>query len=147
MDTVQESSAKPRKAFIITSGLGLLLAAMKMNPDEQSFYDRQLQCITELSMVGDPIRNPAAENHLTYLTRCQNQGLLRKVDLLFFSLIWEADYNNECNIYPAQCKYLQPKYFTFYQRIVDVGLFGFWINLKLKMRDFDVNPEEWNEQT
>lgn len=128
-------------------GLGALFAAVKTNPDEQSFYDSLIKCITCLSMIGDPIRNPTSEQHIQFLTRCHNQGLLRKTDLIFFTLMWVADHSNDCAIYASQCKYLQPKYITFHERIIDVGVFGTWWNMKRKMIDFDINPNEWEENS
>lgn len=125
-------------------GLGVLYTALKTNPDEQSFYDRLTHNISHLAMVGDAIRNPSAEQHVTYLSRCENQGLLRRTDLMFFTLMWIADYPKDCNIYAAQCKYLKPSFLTFHNRIIDIGLFGTWLNMFLKMRDFDINPEEWS---
>ncbi|XP_055950245.1 mitochondrial import inner membrane translocase subunit Tim29-like [Argiope bruennichi] len=147
MDVIQGSKERPKKAVLITSGLGIMFGALITNPDEQSFYDQHIKNSSTLVMVTDPIRNPAAEEHITYLTRCENQGLLRHTNLLFFSLMWVADYDKNCDIYAQQCKYLRPKFLTFYQRIVDVGLFGRWLNLKFKMKDFDINPNEWNEKS
>ncbi|XP_035218537.1 mitochondrial import inner membrane translocase subunit Tim29-like [Stegodyphus dumicola] len=125
----------------------MLFAALKSNPGERSFYDQLISCITDLAMVADPIRNPQAEKHVRFLTQCHNQGLLRCIDFAFFTLMWTADYSKDCDMYSAQCKYLKPKYFSFHERIVDVGIFGTWLNLKLKMKDFDVNPNEWAHAT
>ncbi|XP_054715174.1 mitochondrial import inner membrane translocase subunit Tim29-like [Uloborus diversus] len=146
-DVIQGAKNRPHKAVLVASGLGVLFTALKTNPDEQSFYDQILNCVCILAMVGDPIRNPKSEEHINYLVRYQNQSLLRRTDLLFFNLIWVADYPKNCGIYAAHCKYLKPHYLTFYQRIIDVGIFGTWWNMKLKMRDFDVNPSEWVDKT
>lgn len=121
--------------------------AVLTNPDEQDFHDNLVNCITSLATVADVIRNPASEQHIQYLIRCENQGLLRTTNLIFFSLVWAADYSKDVDIYAAHCKYLTPKYTTFHERIIDVGIFGTWWNLKRKMVNYDVNPSEWNEMT
>ncbi|KAG8197065.1 hypothetical protein JTE90_004332 [Oedothorax gibbosus] len=144
VDVIQEAKDRPFKAILISSGLGILYTALKTNPDEQSFNDHLTHNISDLSLVADSIRNPSAENHVNYLTRCENEGLLRRTDLLFFTLMWVADYPKDCNIYAAQCKYLSPSFLTFHNRIIDIGLFGTWLNMSRKMQDFDVNPEEWS---
>ncbi|GFS70444.1 uncharacterized protein NPIL_421211 [Nephila pilipes] len=138
---------RPKKALLITTGFATLIGAMQTNPNEHSFFDQHAKNSSALIMVAEPIRNPAVEEHVTYLNRCINQGLLRRMDLLFFSLMWVADYHKECNIYSTQCKYLRPDFLTFYERIVDVGVFGSWINLILKMKDFDINPNEWKKSS
>ncbi|GIY99268.1 uncharacterized protein CEXT_410801 [Caerostris extrusa] len=143
-DIIQDCKEKPKKAFIITSGLVAMVTAIKTNPKEHCFMDQHNKNRTTLLMVADPIRNPVAEKHNTYLTTCINQGLLRCSDLVFFSVMWIADYDKDCSIYATHCKYLRPQFLTFYRRIVDVGLFGTWINLRLKMKDFDINPNEWD---
>ncbi|GBN19536.1 hypothetical protein AVEN_10001-1 [Araneus ventricosus] len=147
MDVINGAKERPKKAVLIASGLGVMFGALITNPDKHSFYDQHAKNSSALIVVSDPIRNPAAEEHITYLTRCENQGLLRRTDLLFFSLMWVADYDNNCDVYAKQCKYLRPKFLTFYQRIIDVGLFGMWLNLKLKMKDFDINPSEWSKKS
>lgn len=144
-DTIKSVKTKPVKALFITSGLGLMIAAMQNNPDEAAFYDQLIQSTNTLVMVGEPIKNPLSDNYVRYLTKSSNQELLRRTDLIFFSIMWMADYNNDCKIYFAQCKYLKPQYATFHKRIIDVGLFGTWLNLKLKMKDYDINPKEWDE--
>ncbi|KFM79734.1 hypothetical protein X975_14847, partial [Stegodyphus mimosarum] len=53
-DIVEEAKVKPKKAVLISSGLGLLFGAVKSNPGERSFYDHLISCITDLAMVADP---------------------------------------------------------------------------------------------
>lgn len=125
----------------------MIFTAIQTNPDEQSFNDNLIECITTLTMVSDPIRSPTAEQHIQSLIRCQNQGLLRRTNLILLTIMWVADYSKDTDIYAAQCKYLQPRYLTFHERIIDVGLYGTWWNLKRKMIDYDINPNEWSEKT
>ncbi|GFY48065.1 uncharacterized protein TNIN_177731 [Trichonephila inaurata madagascariensis] len=138
---------KPKKALLTATGLATFFGAMKTNPNEHYFLDQHVRNSSALIMVADPIRNPAAEEYVVYLNRCLNQGLLRRTSCLFFSIMWVADYHKDCNIYPTQCKYLRPDFLYFYKRIIDVGVFGTWINLKLKMKDYDINPNEWKESS
>ncbi|XP_022239620.1 mitochondrial import inner membrane translocase subunit Tim29-like isoform X2 [Limulus polyphemus] len=126
--------------------LGILVYAIQTNPDEQSFRNSLILCRNELSLVSDSIRNPKSDSHMQYLLNCYNQGLLHRASCGPFSVIWVDNYHPDCSLYDARCSYLKPRYLTFYERIVDVGIFGKWWNLRKMMIDYDVNPEEWNKQ-
>ncbi|XP_076307965.1 mitochondrial import inner membrane translocase subunit Tim29 isoform X1 [Tachypleus tridentatus] len=145
-ETWEESKAKPKKTVLVLSALGMLVYAIQTNPDETSFQNSLILCRNELSLVSDSTRNPRSDGHMQYLLNCYNQGLLHRASCGPFSVIWVDDYHPDCSLYDARCSYLKPRYLTFYERIVDVGIFGTWWNLRKMMIDYDVNPEEWNKQ-
>jgi hypothetical protein len=57
------------------------------------------------------------------------------------------NYDGDLAVYKATCSYLKPKYLTFHERIVDVGFVGKWWKLQEYMIDYDINDEEWKEQS
>lgn len=142
-EIIEDGKQTPRKTIAILAGLAALFGAMKTNPDEYSFRDQLVLRTNELAMISDEIKNPLSDNHIRYLTTCYNQGLIRRLNLIFFSVMWVGDYNSDCNLYAAECSYLKPRYVTFYDRVIDVGLYGQWWNMKRKMKDMDINPDEW----
>lgn len=142
-EIIEDGRQKPRKTIIVLTGLASLFAAMKTNPDEYSFQDQLVLHTDELAMLSDAIKNPESDNYIRYLTTCHNQGLLRRLNLIFFSVMWVDDYHSDCNLYAAECSYLKPRYITWYDRVIDVGVYGHWWNVNRKMKDMDINPDEW----
>ena len=114
------------------------------NPDERIFRDQFLLHANEMNMVGEDVRNPEAVRHLDFLEKCYNAGMIRTLNLMFFSFIWLSDFDKASGLYNAHCTYLEPKYFTFYKRIIDVGFLGHWWMLHRAMKDYDVNPMEFS---
>jgi hypothetical protein len=94
-------------------------------------------------LVGDPIRNPQAVSHLKFLETCYNKDVIRTLNLGIINFMWISDYGKSSGLYQAQCEYLEPKILTFHERIVDIGFLGQWWILQRTMKDFDVNPSEF----
>ena len=132
--------------FVILALTGLAVA-VKTNPTEQSFRDEMVHWTNTLLFVPSPIRNPVSESHLNYISECYNRGTVRTQSLGVLSLIWIDNYSQGCDVYKAQCSYLKPGLGDYYGRILDVGMFGRWLIIPYKMKDFDINPDEWGEVT
>jgi len=145
-DVVTDARQKPYKAMAITAGLGLLTCSLKTNPDEESFRDNLLNSSNSLLLLDDSIRNRTSANHVSFLFRCYNEGLIRRFNFGVCSVMWIDNYDAACGLYAAQCPYLTPSYLRFYERIVDVGALGFWFILPARMNEFDINPDEWKEK-
>ena len=96
--------------------------------------------------VGESIRNPTAVEHIKYMDECYNMNTVRRMNLGIFSLIWIDNYDSTCAHYKATCKYLKPRYLTFHERIVDVGILDTWWNWESKMKDYDINEEEFKHR-
>lgn len=94
-------------------------------------------------MVGEPIRNPITTKHLKSIEQCYNEGIIRRLSLGIVSFIWLDNYEKECANYKATCSYLKPEYLGFHHRIVDVGFIDKWWILEDKMKEFDVNENEF----
>ncbi|XP_058061679.1 mitochondrial import inner membrane translocase subunit Tim29 [Anopheles bellator] len=111
------------------------------NPSERDFYDQFRRSYNELSLVHPTCQNPVASQHVTFLERCHNEGLLRRLSLGVVSFMWLDNYDKGLATYKAICPYLKPRYLTFHERIVDVGFNGRWRLLERKMLDYDINEE------
>lgn len=127
--------------------LGASLYISMHNPDEVSFRDNMIKYNLKLMLLGEPIRNPVAVEHIERLQRYYNEGIIRRINLGIWSLIWIDNYDEDCSSYKAVCSYLKPRYITFYNRIVDVGFLDKWWVLENKMKDYDVNETEFNSLT
>nr|XP_033341896.1 mitochondrial import inner membrane translocase subunit Tim29 [Megalopta genalis] len=144
-NVVKECKVKPIKATTYTTLTALCVCLNKYNPDESSFQEQLLQNTMKLMQVGEPIRNPVSENHVKWLGQCYNEGIIRRLNLGIFSIMWVGNYDEACSLYKTVCSYLQPQYITFHQRIVDIGILGKWWILEDRMKDYDINELEFSD--
>lgn len=105
------------------------------------FDDTLLQSNCDLGLVGSAVRNKSSEDYIRYIWHEKNTETLKIINLLFFSLMWVDNHSESCQLYETQCKYMQPTYLDIYSRIIDVGLFGSWMVIKHRMKDYDVNGD------
>jgi len=143
-ETSKDIKERPKKALVYAWGLWTWLYCVKTNPDDRVFRDQLLSASTEIASLPNSIRNKESSSHLVFLESCYNAGTLRRLNLGVCSFMWMSDYGRTVGLYAAQCEYLEPKYLSFHERIIDVGLLGQWWMIRRKMKDFDVNPDEWN---
>ena len=139
------SKAKPIKASIYSALISFGLYAAHTNPDERSFWSSYVVNSQELSLLGDPIRNPGSSRLVDYVSRAYNAGLVRRLNLGVVSLMWVDNYDAGMGLYAAQCDYLRPSWTDMRHRVVDVGFLGKWWIAEAKMESSDINMEEWNE--
>ncbi|KFO28766.1 hypothetical protein H920_09708 [Fukomys damarensis] len=84
-----------------------------------------------------------SESFLQRLLWLRGRGCLRHVNLGLFSLLYEAPFDAHASLYQARCRYLQPRWVDFPGRILDVGFVGRWWVLGARMRDCDINHDEF----
>ncbi|XP_014483140.1 PREDICTED: uncharacterized protein C19orf52 homolog [Dinoponera quadriceps] len=147
IDVAKDCRKHPIRTTIYTTFLGANLYSAIHNPDEISFRDTMIKYNLKLTLLGTPIRNPVAVEHIERLQQYYNEGIIRRLSLGILSLIWIDNYDEDCSSYKAVCPYLKPRYITFYERIIDVGFLDKWWILDNKMKDYDVNEIEFNSLT
>lgn len=130
---------KPVKSWTYLSLIALATYLAKNNPDETHFRDDLLKYCNEVLLVHPDLQNPVTVQHLTYLHRCYNEGVIRRLNFGICSFMWIHDYDQACFIYKSTCNYLKPEYRTLTDRIIDVGFLNRWWNLEKKIIDYDVN--------
>ncbi len=57
-----------------------------------------------------------------------------------------SDFDEGCGLYKSQCEYLKPGYLDFLDRVVDIGCMGRWWMADKFLKDYDINPEEWDDK-
>lgn len=140
---VQETHEKPLKTSPYYGSIAFFIYSLYNNPTELEYRDRVIHYQNLFGMVGKPVRNPGADVYLKTVENWHNFGLMRRLSLGVFSIMWIDNYDPALGLYKAQCNYIKPKYLTFHERIIDIGFLNrFWI-LEQKMKDYDVNPNEW----
>lgn len=146
-DTVTDAKNNRKKATFYLSLIGLTTYLYKTNPPPNSFKSELVNYQNLMSTIGEPIRNPVCYNYLDELNCLDSQRRLHKLNFLIFTVFLREDFDPKIKIYEATCKYLQPSYLDYLSnRIVDIGIANRWILLERRLKDFDINPNEFNDQ-
>lgn len=111
----------------------------KSNPDRRTYTDQFLKAQNEISLIYPDQQNPKSRDYLKFIESCKNNDTLRVTTFGLFSIVWIDDKASNLATADAQCKYLEPAYATFHERIIDWGFWNKWVNLEKSMKDYDVN--------
>ncbi|KAL2101265.1 hypothetical protein ACEWY4_003026 [Coilia grayii] len=134
---------RPLKAGIYLGLLGGAWACFHTNPREGSFETNLLDVANQLGLLSPWIRNGVSDGHVQKLTRLHNEGRLRYISLGVASLEYQADYDPDASLYEANCSALSVPWRQLPERVVDVGFAGRWWVLDTKMKDYDINEDEF----
>lgn len=135
----------PVRSSLSSVIVGCAYYCVLSNPDEHSYRSEVLECANSMLYISPAIRNPSAVQHLEYLEKCYNMGVIKRLNLVLFSVIWIDEFNDNMQAYKSNCKYLKPSILSVHKRAVDIGFLNVWWNLKKIMVDYDINPEEWKD--
>ncbi|XP_037673893.1 mitochondrial import inner membrane translocase subunit Tim29 [Choloepus didactylus] len=142
-DAAAAARARPGRAAVYLGLLGGAAASCALAPSEAAFEEALLDASGTLLLLAPATRNRDAEAHVQRLLWLRGRGRLRHLHLVLGSLVYEAPVDAQASLYQARCRYLQPRWADFPGRILDVGLGGRWWVLEARMRDCDVNDEEF----
>jgi len=146
IETIADARARPGRAAMYLSILGGLGYCVATNPTARSYISEITKLDTELSFIHKNVRNPRAERYLHGLRKMQMAGVIRYQSLGIFTFVWRDNEDKGNGIYHSSCKYIKPRWTEiFTERFIDVGFLGKWWLLLDNMKDYDVNPEEWND--
>ncbi|KAJ8251529.1 hypothetical protein GJAV_G00222320 [Gymnothorax javanicus] len=134
---------RPFKASIYLSLLGGASACYLTNPDDTSFETSVLESSNRLGLLSPWIRSGTSDEHVQRLVSLRNEGRLRYASLGVASLTYRADYDLTVSLYEARCSFLSVPWAELPERVLDMGFAGRWWVLDAKMRDYDVNEEEF----
>ncbi|XP_071764926.1 mitochondrial import inner membrane translocase subunit Tim29 [Centroberyx gerrardi] len=134
---------RPIKASVYVALLGGAWACFETKPDDLSFDKALLERSNQLGLLSAWIRSSASNGHVQSLVKLRNEGCLRHISLGLLTLVYRADYDPEASLYEACCSNLSVPWRELPQRVLDVGFAGRWWVLDSKMKDYDVNEEEF----
>ncbi|KAG8006715.1 Mitochondrial import inner membrane translocase subunit Tim29 [Nibea albiflora] len=134
---------RPVKASVYMTLVGGAWACFYTKPDQSSFEAALLERSGQLGLLSPWIRNGASDGHVQNLVKLRNEGRLHHVSLGLLSLVYRTEYDPDATLYEAQCSNVSPRWREFPQRVLDVGFVGRWWVLDSKMKDYDVNTEEF----
>lgn len=142
-ETIVGAWERPVKAGIYLSLLGGAWACVHTNPEEGSFETSLTEMANQLGLLSPWIRNGLSDGHVQKLAKLHSQGCLRYASLGVVSLTYQADYDPDSSLYEARCSALSVPWRELPDRLLDVGFAGRWWVLEAKMKDYDINEEEF----
>lgn len=134
---------RPIKASVYGTLVGGALACFYTKPDKSSFDAVLLERSNKLGLLSPWIRNATSDGHVQSLMKLRNEGRLQHISLGLLSLAYRADFDPDVTLYEAQCSNLSVPWRELPQRMLDVGFLGYWWILDSKMKDYDVNEDEF----
>lgn len=142
LDVGRDIKAKPKKAAIIGATLTGIYYSCKTNPDLSDFYEQLYSYSNDMGMVHESCHSKKSSEYISFINKCSNEGVLRRLTIGVVSFLWIDNYNKDLGIYKAVCGHLKPEYLTFRERIIDVGFNNVWWNLREQLKDFDIKEDE-----
>nr|XP_057905413.1 mitochondrial import inner membrane translocase subunit Tim29 [Doryrhamphus excisus] len=133
----------PVKASVYVTLLGGALTCFLSKPDKSSFEAALLERSGQLGLLSSWIRSATADKHVQNLLKLRNEGRLRHINLGILSIVYSTDYDLDSTLYEVQCSSLSVLWRNLPGRVLDVGFAGRWWVLDFKMKNYDVNEEEF----
>ena len=118
---------------------GAVVHSFRQVPSECSYYGELLEWSNELSLVNEKEQNQVSKSHIDRTLRLYASNRLRYVHLGLVAIVMETPTYPDCKNYHCTCVHLQPRWWTFYERIIDIGMYRRWMVIQRKMEDYDVN--------
>lgn len=142
-EVVVGARERPFKASAYAVLLGGAYFCYRTNPDNTSFQTDLLETSNKLALLSPWIRSGKSDAHVQNLVRLRNEGRLRYLSLGVASVTYVVSYDPESSLYEAQCSALSVPWAELPGRVLDVGFAGRWWVLHQKMKDYDINEEEF----
>ena len=142
-DIIKSAREHRLRSTVGLIGAGAAVYSSKQVPDEISFHTELLDSANELSLVTETEQNRTSKAHIERTLDLYSHKRLKYVSLGLVAVIMELPAYPDLKNYQQTCTHLQPRWWTFYQRIVDFGMYGRWVVLQHKMIDYDINDNDW----
>lgn len=135
---------RPLKATFYGVSTLFVLNSFRTNEGLRSYHSEVTCACNRIANLTENSRNPESLKFVSNVGELKCHGLLRQIDLGFSTIIYRSDSNPETALYRYNCSHLRPSFKEFVQeRLVDLGFFGHWLLLELKMKDYDINENEY----
>jgi len=142
-DLIKSAREHRLRSVVGLLGAGVVVYLSKQVPDELNFHAELLDSANELSLVTETEQNRTSKAHIERTLDLYSHKKLKYVYLGLLAVMMESPAYPDLKIYQHTCTHLQPRWWTFYQRIVDIGVCGRWVVLQRKMVDYDINDSDW----
>ena len=144
VDVKHGIQARPLKAFFKGSIGFLFLTAYQTNPQKNCASGNNWSCPT-WKWVKWPNLFEILLPMITFSTWIDWRIKKFWKDLIVSFSVYYADSITILIqvLFTSQCEYLKPTITSYLDRIEDFGAFGIWWNMNQRIKDYDVNPDEW----
>ncbi|XP_066499134.1 mitochondrial import inner membrane translocase subunit Tim29 [Hoplias malabaricus] len=142
-EAVVGARERPIKACVYAVLLGGSYACYRTNPDQASFQSQLLETSNKLALLSPWIRSGVSDGHVQRMAKLRNEGRVRYISLGVASLTYVVDFDPDSSLYEAQCSALKLPWSQLPERLLDVGFAGRWWVLEQKMKDYDINEDEF----
>ncbi|XP_060092276.1 mitochondrial import inner membrane translocase subunit Tim29 [Heteronotia binoei] len=142
-EALREARRRPGRAAAAAGLLAGVAGCARGCPGEASLEAGLLEASGRLLLLSPATRSGAAEGHVQRLLELRAGGRLRVRSLGLAAVAYEAPFDADAALYRARCPHLAPAWAQLPARLLDVGFCGRWWLLRAKMRDCDVNAEEF----
>ena len=137
---------RPLKASLYGASIIFTLNLFRTNEGLRSYASEVISACNRVGAVTKNLRNPISNSYVQTIGELNGYRQLRQIDLGFSTLIYKTDSNPEVGLFRYNCKNLKPSLREFFtERLVDYGVLGHWLILETKMRNYDVNEDEYKE--
>lgn len=119
-DAAAAARARPVRAAVYVGLLGGAAACCALAPSEAAFEEALLDASGTLLLLAPATRNRDSEAFVQRLLWLRGRGCLRHVSLGLCSLMYEAPFDAQASLYQARCRYLQPRWVDFPDRICNL---------------------------
>lgn len=140
-DLIKSVKTHPVRSVLGLFCFGAVVYSSRQVPSESSYYAELLDWSNELSLVSETQQNKVSKSHIDKSLHLYANKRLRYVNLGLVAMVMEIPVYPECKNYHNTCVHLQPRWWTFYDRIVDIGIYREWLVIQRKMVDYDINDE------
>lgn len=141
LETAVAVQQKPHKGLLGFGIISSMYYAYRTNPSLNDFICALNANRLRVLLLSDLIRNPTADQYLNSVMQLFNEDRIRWMNCVFFTVIYRSEFSRADSTYEARCKILQPRWWQFHERVVDVGAFNLWFKLDQAMIDYDVNAD------
>lgn len=139
VNVAQQMKEKPILASVYCTTGGVLYYCVKKNPSEEDFIIQLRNYNADVVQVHDSCLKDSSTEYIKFIEKSYNEGIVRHLSLGFISFLWLDNFDRDASLYKATCKYTDPQYLNFHDRVIDIGFMNKWWNLSKKMTDYDVN--------
>lgn len=140
----RSAKGQPVRATLYGISIVFVLNLFRTNEGLRSYTNEVVTACNRIGYVAENLRNPISNRYVQTIVELKGHRQLRQLDLGFSTLIYKSDSNPEVALYKHNCKYLNPSIKEFFtEKLVDLGILGHWLVLESKMRNYDINEEEY----
>ena len=142
-DIASNARQRPIKTLLYLATGGTLVTTWKKRPDLDGYINDVLEYSNEIGECSEVTRSSRAQSYISRIIQLNSDGYLRYINLGLVAIVMTRSSAPACKNYHETCKHLQPGLLSAWQRVMDVGFWGRWLQLERNMVDFDVSEEEF----